>query len=498
MKTCKTHKPGCKENGELMKNMRPVLLVIGILLTSLGCAQMLPAIYDLSLGETHWQVFAVSSMVTLFFGILMTLASGGHTGGISIRQAFVLTAGSWIALTAFSALPFVLSPVLDMSYTDAFFEAMSGITTTGSTVMTNLDKAPKGILLWRGELQWIGGLGVIVMAVAILPILKVGGMQFFRVESFDTSEKILPRATQISGILTLVYVILTAICALAYYIAGMDHFDAAVHAMTTVATGGYSTHDASIGHFDNLNIELIAIIFMILGSLPFLLYVKIMQGRPFSLFKDAQVIGFFKIILMTIFLAWTAQATSGHEPGLLELRDASFSIISIMTGTGYATVDYSQWGTFAISLFFIVMFIGGCSGSTSCGIKVFRFQVVYANLKTGARRLLHPHGIFISRYNGQNLNDNVIQSVMTFLFLFIASFLLVAFVLTLYDLDLLTALSASATALANVGPGLGEVGPAGTFKHLPDPVKWILSYTMLLGRLEIFAILIFLLPNFWK
>ena len=481
-----------------MANLRPVLLVIGILLTSLGCAEMLPAIYDLSLGNGHWDVFAVSGTITLFFGIVMTLASGGHTGNISIRQAFVLTAGSWVALTAFGAIPFVLSPALEMSYTDAFFEAMSGITTTGSTVMNGLDKAPPGILLWRGELQWIGGLGVIVMAVAILPILKVGGMQFFRVESFDTSGKILPRATQISGALTLVYVILTAICAAAYNLAGMNRFDAVVHAMTTVATGGYSNHDASIGHFDSLNIELIAITFMILGSLPFLLYVKMLQGHRLSLIKDAQVIGFFKILAAVIFLAWTAQATSGHEPGLLEMRDAAFSVISIMTGTGYVTVDYAAWGAFSISLFFIVMFIGGCSGSTSCGMKVFRFQVVYANLKTGARRMIHPHGIFLPQYNGQKLSDNVIQSVMTFLFLFIVSFLTVAFVLTLFDLDVITALSASATALANVGPGLGDVGPAGNFKDLPDAVKWILSFTMLLGRLEIFAVLIFFLPNFWK
>ena len=480
-----------------MANLRPVLLVIGILLTSLGCAEMLPAIYDLSLGNPDWEVFAVSSTITLFFGIVMTLASGGHTGTISIRQAFILTAGSWLALTAFGAIPFTLSS-LNMSYTDAFFEAMSGITTTGATVINGLDKAPPGILLWRGELQWIGGLGVIVMAVAVLPILKVGGMQFFRVESFDTSEKILPRATQISGALTLVYFVLTLICALAYYMAGMSRFDAVVHAMTTVATGGMSTHDSSFGHFDSLNIELIAIIFMILGSLPFLLYVKMMQGHRFSLLQDAQVRGFFKILLLAIFLAWTAQATSGHEPGLLELRDASFSVISIMTGTGYTTVDYSKWGAFAVTLFFVVMFIGGCSGSTSCGIKVFRFQVVYANWKIGARRMLHPHGVFLPNYNGQELSDNVIQSVMIFLFLFILSFLAVAFILMLFGLDIITAISASATSLANVGPGLGEVGPAGNFKNLPDAVKWILAYTMLLGRLEVFAVLIFFLPKFWK
>ena len=409
-----------------------------------------------------------------------------------------MTAGSWVALTAFGAIPFTLSS-LHLSYTDAFFEAMSGITTTGATVINKLDKAPPGILLWRGELQWLGGLGVIVMAIAVLPILKVGGMQLFKIEAFDTSGKILPRATQISGALSAVYVALTIICAISYYLAGMSRFDAVVHAMTTIATGGMSNHDASLGHFDSLWIELICIFFMVLGSLPFLLYVRFLQGHPRALFRDAQVRGFFTIATMATLLAWQAQATGGHEPGWLELRDAGFAVVSVMTGTGYTTVDYSKWSVFAVTLFFIVTFIGGCSGSTSCGIKVFRFQIIFVALRNLARRMIYPNGIFPQRYNGNILSDSAVSSVMSFLFLFVLSFFAISAVLCFMGLDVLTAMSATATSMANVGPGLGDlIGPAGNFKVLSDPVKWVLSNAMLLGRLEVFTILVFILPSFWS
>jgi trk system potassium uptake protein TrkH len=480
-----------------MTNLRPVLLVIGTLLATLGCAEMLPAIYDLSLGNSDWKVFAASSLMTIFIGITISLTTRGDNTNISIRQAFIMTAGSWVALTGFGAIPFTISS-LHLSYSDAFFETMSAITTTGATVISGLDKAPPGILLWRGELQWLGGLGVIVMAIAGLPILKVGGMQLFKVEAFDTAGKILPRATQISGALTGVYVALTSICAISYAFAGMSNFDAVVHAMTTVATGGMSNHDASLGHFDSLYIELICILFMILGSLPFLLYVRLLQGHPLALIRDAQVRGFFKIAAMATFLAWLAQATGGYEPGFLELRDAGFAVVSLMTGTGYTTVDYSKWSVFAVSLFFIVTFIGGCSGSTSCGIKVFRFQIISISLRNSSRQLLHPHAVFPQTYNGHTLPDSAVSSVMIFLFLFVVSFFAISGILELMGLDLITAMSATATSMANVGPGLGDlVGPAGNFASLSSPVKWVLSYAMLLGRLEVFTILVFLLPSFW-
>lgn len=481
-----------------MINLRPVLFVLGTLLATLGCAEMIPAIYDFSRGNRDWVAFAASALLTIFVGLAVNIATRGDNTDISIRQAFVMTAGSWVTLTAFGAIPFTLASV-HLSYTDAFFETMSAITTTGATVISGLDKVSAGVLLWRGELQWLGGLGVIVMAIAVLPILKVGGMQLFKAEAFDTAGKILPRATQISGALIAVYAVLTLACALGYATAGMSNFDAVVHAMTTVATGGMSTHDASLGHFDSLTIELICILFMVLGSLPFLLYVRLLQGHPLALLRDAQVRGFFVIAALATLLAWQAQATGGHESGWLELRDAGFAIVSVMTGTGFTTVDYSKWGVFAISLFFMVTFIGGCSGSTSCGIKVFRFQIIFVSLRNRARQLFYPDGIFPQKYNGNSLSDNAVDSVMSFLFLFFVSFIVIAGGLGFLGLDLISAMSATATSMANVGPGLGDlVGPAGNFAPLSDSMKWILSYAMLLGRLEVFTILVLLLPSFWS
>ena len=481
-----------------MIDVRPILLVLGILLATLGCAEMLPALYDLSIGNRDWVVFAVSGACTFFVGVAMTLANWGSGGEISTRQAFVLTVGAWLVLTLFGAIPFTLSS-LGLSYTDAYFETMSAITTTGATVISGLDKAPPGILIWRGELQWLGGLGVIVMAIAVLPMLKIGGMQLFRVEAFDTAGKILPRATQISGFLTLVYIAVTTLCALAYGVAGMTAFDAVIHAMTTVATGGMSTHDASFGFFDSAPIELIGITFMILGSLPFLLYVRTLQGHPMSLVRDSQVHGFFGFVAVFTFLAWMAQATGGHEVGVLELRDAAFAVVSTMTGTGYATVDYSKWSAFAGALFFCIMFIGGCSGSTSCGMKIFRFQVLYENVKFATNRYLYPNRVFIPRYNGRPLPEGAARSVGNFFFLFLAFFALISFALELLGLDPVTAMSATATAMANVGPGLGDIiGPAGNFAPLPGAAKWLLAFAMLLGRLEVFTVLVFFLPSFWR
>ncbi len=480
-----------------MWDLRPVLVVIGILLATLGCAELLPAIYDLSIGNPDWMVFATSGAFTLFVGVGMAFATWEHKGPLSVRQAFILTVGAWVAITVFGAIPFVLSS-LNLSYTDAYFETMSAITTTGATVIAQLDKAPPGILLWRAELQWLGGLGIIVMAIAILPMLQVGGMQLFRVEAFDTAGKILPRATQISSALILVYVGATGVCALAYYLAGMRLFDAAIHAMTTLATGGMSSHDASLGFYDSALIEAIAIVFMIIGSLPFLLYARAVRGNPAPLFRDSQVRWFFGLLAIFIFLAWTSQATEGHEVGLLEFRDAAFAVVSIMTGTGYVTVDYSQWSLFAVTLFFCITFVGGCSGSTACGVKVFRFQVLFYNVTSRLAALIYPHGVFRPRYNGRPLSERVSTSVLSFFFLFLLSFAVISLALQFYGLDPVTAMSATATAMANVGPGLGGVGPAENFSALPSEVKWLLSFAMLLGRLEIFTLLVFFLPAFWR
>jgi trk system potassium uptake protein TrkH len=324
-------------------------------------------------------------------------------------------------------------------------------------------------------------------------------MQLFKAESFETAGKIMPRATQISTALTMVYIFLTIACGVSYALAGMSWFDAAIHSMTTLATGGMSSHDASMGYFDSVTIEMICISFMILGSLPFLLYVQAVRGRPLVLITDSQVRWFFIILITCIFLAWRSQATGGHEPGLLELRDASFAIVSIMTGTGYTTVDYTQWSSFAITLFFVVMFIGGCYGSTACGLKIFRFQIVFIAMRDAARHLIYPHGVFRKSYNGRPLPDDAISSVISMMFLFFVNYLVISAILGFLGYDILTALSATGTTMACVGPGLGKiVGPAGNFAPLDDLTKWLLSYGMILGRLEVFTIMILFLPSFWR
>jgi len=480
-----------------MIDLKPVLLAVGILLSTLGAAMLLPALFDAAAGNPDWSVFAASAGVTLFVGGGLTVSNWGRSRDLTIKQAFLLTTVSWVALTAFAAIPFAWSS-LELSYTDSFFEAMSGITTTGSTIITDLREAPPGILLWRGVLQWLGGLGIIVMALSVLPMLKVGGMQLFRVEGFDTAGKILPRATQIAGELAVLYIVLTAVCASAYNMLGMSAFDALVHSMTTIATGGYSNHNASIGHFASVPIELTAVVFMVLGSLPFALYLRALHGDFRTMLRDSQVRWFLGTIAVFTVVGVLAHGPGAPGTGSGIYVDSLFNVVSIMTGTGYATTAYDTWSPLAMSLFFILMFIGGCSGSTSCGIKIFRFQVLFQGLRQKVRLMFHPHGVFLETYNGRPLSPDVISAVTTFFFLYIGTFAVIAVLLELIGLDTISAISGAATAISNVGPALGDtIGPAGTFASLPDSAKWVLCVAMLLGRLELFAVLVLLLPAFW-
>ncbi len=479
-------------------DLRPVFLIIGILLSALAVSMIVPAIVDALAGNPDWQVFAVSAGVTLFVGVAMTLTARSGGLHLSVRQAFVMTSLSWLVMTIFAAIPLAFSE-LNLSYTDAFFEAMSGITTTGSTVISGLDSAPPGILLWRALLQWLGGIGIIVMAIAIFPMLRVGGMQLFRMETSDHSDKAMPRATQIAGSIGVIYLALTFLWALAYWMAGMSGFDAIAHSMTTIATGGFSTMDGSIGHLDNFGIDVIATLGMIMGSLPFILYLKAVQGDPGALWNDSQVQWFVSIVISIVLVVtvWL-WLSGGHDP-VQALRHSAFNVVSIITGTGYATSDYGQWGSFALPIFFFIMFIGGCAGSTTCGIKIFRFQVLYAAARTQIHHLLQPHGVFIPYYNRRPISDEVIVSVLSFFFVFGLSFALLAIGLGLLGLDFLTAVSSAATAISNVGPALGPIaGPSGTFQSMPDAAKWLLSAGMLLGRLELFTVIVMFTRSFWR
>ena len=463
----------------------------------LAVAMCLPAIADVAADNPDWQVFLTAAVFTLFVGGTLALSSRGNIRTITPRQGFVLTTTLWLVIPAFAALPFAFAD-MDLSYTDAFFESMSGLTTTGSTVIRSLDVAPPGVLIWRALLQWLGGIGVIAMAIAILPLLRIGGMQLFRMESSDRSEKAMPRTTQLVAYIAFIYLAASVVCAIAYWAAGMRGFDAIAHAMTTIATGGFSTYDASIAHFESPVIECIGVVFMLVGSLPFVLYLRALRGNARPLIRDDQVRLFLLIVIIAIFAVAYYRYEAGAEIGTA-LREAAFNVVSIITGTGYATADYGAWGSFGLMMFFFLMFIGGCAGSTTCGIKIFRFQVLYATAVTQVRRLLEPHGVYLAYYNRKPIPEEVSASVMAFFFLYVLSYAVIAIALGLIGVDFLTAASGAATAISNVGPGLGPtIGPSGTFATLSDGAKWILSAGMLLGRLELFTVVVLLLPSFWR
>ena len=480
-----------------MIELRPVIFVIGILITVLAIAMIIPAVVDAAVGHPDWLVFSKASAVTLFTGVSMMLTTRAKLGNFSLRQAFVMTNLAWLVIAIFGALPFTFSE-LELSFTDALFESMSGVTTTGATVIVGLDFAPPGILLWRAILQWLGGVGIIVMAVAILPVLQVGGMQMFRVEAFET-DKVLPRAAQIAGGISIIYVFLTAVAAILFWSVGMNTFDAIAHAMTSIATGGFSTYDASVAHFANPAVDWTMSFVMVLGSIPFVLYLRVIRGDLRPVFADAQVRWFLSILAITIVLI-TLWLAAGSALGFFDaLRYATFNVISVMTGSGFSTADYNAWGSFAVSVMFILMFVGGCAGSTTCGVKIFRLQVLYSTARAQLHRLMQPNGVFFPYYNKKPIPEAVASSVMSFFFLFVICFAFLAMGLGMTGLDFVTAISGAASAIANVGPGLGDViGPAGNYASLPDSAKLLLSVGMLLGRLELFTVLILLAPAFWR
>ena len=481
-----------------MIDLRPISLALGALISLLGIGMLVPAIADALMGNIDWQTFVIAAGLTITVGVNLVLANRGTANLLNLRQAFLLTTLAWVVLPAFAALPLAFSE-LNLSYTDAFFEAMSGLTTTGSTVISGLDTAPPGILLWRAILQWFGGIGIVVMAIAVLPMLQVGGMQLFQMESSDTSEKILPRARQVSMAIGGLYLSFTALCAFLLMLAGLSPFDAITHAMATIATGGFSTSDNSVGSFDSALVDMIIICFMIIGSLPFVLYLQSIRKKTWMIWKDEQARVFLKIVLLLIATV-SIWLMSWKDYTLFEaLRFGSFNIISIMTGTGFSTMDYGEWGTFSITLFFAIMFVGGCAGSTSCGIKIFRFQVLFKSLNCWISSSLQPNGVFVPHYNGNKVSEDVTSSVMNFLAFFLITFLGLALAMSLTGVDWITAFSGAGTALANVGPGLGStIGPAGTFGALPDSAKWILTVGMLLGRLELFTVFVLFSRTFWR
>lgn len=480
-----------------MIQFRPILLALGLMACFVAVAMLVPMAVDYADGHSSANVFAVSAIVTLFVGVLMVLFAYDHrhvrTG---LREAFLLTALCWTIVAVFAAVPFA---GLGLPAADAFFESVSALTTTGATVITNLDKQPRGILLWRAMLQGIGGLGIIVVAILILPFLRIGGMQLFQTESSDRSEKIVPRARQLVGAICGVFLGLLVACVIVFMLLGMTPFDAICHALATVSTGGFSTHDLSFAFFQSAWLHWAAVIFMICGALPFVLYIKVMRGDRNALWRDQQVRGFVTLLMTAsiVITVWLVIARGEDLSNALTI--ATFNVVSVVTTTGFSSGDYASWGPFAVGVFFLLLFVGGCSGSTSGGIKIYRLQVASLLTRSHLLHLISPHRVVTLLYNGRRLPEDVPFSVVAFFAVYLATIGLFTLVLCAMGLDLVTALSSAATAVSNVGPGLGEVvGPAGTFATLPSGAKWVLSFAMLLGRLELFTVLVLFRPEFWR
>ncbi len=481
-----------------MATNKTVFFLIGILLIVLGASMLAPYTLQILFNEGSHS-FISASFVTIFVGVLFVLANLEKEFKLNLRQTFLFSSLAWLMVATFGSLPFLLS-TQDFSFSEAFFESMSGITTTGATIISDLDNSPKSILLWRAIMQWLGGIGIVVMAITILPLLKVGGMQLFKMEGPDSTEKILPRTIEVAAIIISTYIILTFLCGFFYWIFGMTIFDSVSHAMTTIATGGFSTHNESIGFFKNSNIEIVASIFIILGSIPFISYLKFAKGNRKIFFKDVQIKGLIYLLTISIIIMFIYLLFINYESNLFDkIRISSFNVISILSGTGYVTDDFGLWGKFSLIFFLLLMFIGGCAGSTACGIKIFRLQMLLIFLKNQIKKLISPNSVIITKYNNQKISDDFINSVIIFIFTFLFIFLIIAMLLSISGLDFITSISGAASSISNVGPGLGEIiGPNGNYKNIPDLSKWILSAGMLLGRLELFAVLVLFFPSFWR
>jgi trk system potassium uptake protein len=481
-------------------NFQPVFYVVGLLLLALGALMLAPAILDWATNDPAWELFAESAAITLLFGGLFVFANRPEGEvELSLRETFILTTAAWLFLAIFASLPFIFSTVTP-SHVDSLFEGISALTTTGATVIVGLDYAPKGLLLWRALLQWVGGIGIIVMAMTVLPLLRIGGMQLFRSEFSDRSEKVLPRVSQITKAIFWTYAGLTLLCAILLYWAGMNSFDAVCHAFTSISTGGLSNYDLSIAHFDSALIEAILMVFMVLGAAPLILQVRVLYGDYWAPWRDGQFRAYLVLFVLAIPIClslyrWGTSAL----PFWHTIRETYFNYISIMTTSGYVSADYDHWQTYIMVLFFGVMFIGGCTGSTAGGFKIFRLKIVSALTKVQMYKQYKTHVVRIPTYDGQEIALPIILSVVTFLTLFFISFGLLTLCVAATGLDFLTSVSATAGCLTNTGPGFGHlVGPMGNYAHLPVSAKWMLMFAMILGRLELITVLVLFRPSFWR
>ncbi|NAO97920.1 potassium transporter TrkH [Halomonas sp. MG34] len=480
------------------RNWAQIFKIMAVLWLVLAMFMAIPWIVLLVENDPDAPAFGVSILIVLS----ATLATWLLTRKVSLElkpwQMFVLTAASWVSITGFASLPLILGAP-QLSITNAAFESVSAITTTGSTVMVGIEHFSDGLKLWRGLMQWMGGIGIIVMGIAILPFLKVGGMRLFHTESSDWSDKVMPRTGGIAKATLSIYVALTFAAMVSYWAGGMLPLDAVVHGMTSLATGGFANSDASFGAYAEQPWLLwTGSFFMLSGALPFVLYIRFIRTSRTALWKDQQVRGLLKLLLGAIVVLSGWRVLQGDD-WFVSLTHVTFNVISVVTTTGYASDDYTLWGALPVTAFFYLTFVGGCSGSTSGGMKIFRFQIAMLMLLNQLRYLIHANGVFTTRYNHQPVTSDISRSVVAFSFFFFITIAALALSLSALGLDLVTALTGAATAVANVGPGLGDtIGPAGNFSSLPEAAKWLLCIGMLMGRLEILTVVVLMTPMFWR
>lgn len=491
--------PEQPRQSEAMIDIRPVAQTIGRITFVLGVMMIFPTLIDYAAGDPNWVRMAESMVLVMVLSGLVVAATSSVDRSLTIEQSFLLTSGLWLAMPLAGAVPLMIG-VPGLDFTDAYFEAMSGLTTTGTTVIPKLDDLSPGTNMWRAILQWSGGLGIVVVAMVFLPVMKVGGMQFFRSEGFDTLGKVLPRAGQIAAEMTWIYLGITVACALLYIVTGMSFYNAVLHSLTTASTGGFSSYDASFGAFIG-PAEWVSSLFMILASIPFVRMVQAMRGDIRPLWKDTQVRAylrwiFYSVAIIVLYrLAYVHQTAHPWEV----IRETTFNVITIFSGTGFASTNVLEWGHLPFALLFCVALIGGCTGSTGCSVKIFRYQVLFQAVKAQIRRMQSPHRLYPLRLGGKRLEKDVVDSIMTFFTMFILTFGLLIVGLSLTGLHPKTSLTAAWTAIANVGPVWGpEITSNGSIEKFSDSAKWMMSFGMYLGRLELMSVLVLLLPRFWR
>ena len=479
-------------------HFKPILRITGGLLMLFSSAQLVPALIAWIYDEQTIRVFLYAFAVSAGAGLGLWLVGRGRTE-LRSRDGFLITVLFYLGLGFTGAVPMFLAPDLTSSFTDAAFESLSGLTTTGATVVTGLDELPRSILFYRQLLQWLGGMGIIVLAVAVLPMLGVGGMQLYRTESPGPVKdaKLTPRIAETAKALWFIYLGLTVACSIAYWVAGMDVFDAICHAFSTVAIGGFSTHDASLGFFDNAAIESVAIAFMTISGISFALHFAVLVRRRFSIYaRDSELRLYLGVLtiaagIVVVTLAMAPESTSAP------LRDGLFHAVSIATTTGFTTTDHAAWPLVATVVMVFTAFAGGCAGSTAGGLKMYRVLLIYRQGMREIRRLIHPNGVFLIKFGDRLVPDRAVDAVWGFFAVYLIAFItMVCVLLGISDLDFLSAFSAVAANLNNLGPGLGDV--ALNYQGLPAAAKWVLMLAMLLGRLEIFTLLVVLTPEYWR